>query len=142
MLDQQDESVTITSTDEWGSNGEWSTTIDLSDTDIEPGNYTVESDDGDNTDRTTVQVVEAGSLEEEPPETETPEPATEAPDTETETETEAPDTETEAPDTETEMDTEMTTEEETTGENGPGFTAAIALIALIAAALLAVRRNN
>ncbi len=63
---------------------------------------------------------------------------TEAPDTETEapdTETEAPDTETEAPDTETE-------EAETTAAEGPGFTAAIALIALVAAALLAVRRNN
>jgi len=65
---------------------------------------------------------------------------TEAPDTETETE--APDTETEAPDTETEaMDTE-TEEAETTAAEGPGFTAAIALIALVAAALLAVRRDN
>jgi PGF-CTERM protein len=30
----------------------------------------------------------------------------------------------------------------TTGDSGPGFTAAIALIALVAAALLAVRRDN
>jgi major cell surface glycoprotein (TIGR04216 family) len=143
ILNEEDESVTVDSTDEWGSDGQWSVSVDLSDTDVEPGNYTVESDDGDNTDRASVQIVEAGSLEEEQPETETPEPETEAPDTETETETEAPDTETEAPDTETEMDTEMTTEEpETTEASGPGFTAAIALIALIAAALLAVRRNN
>ncbi|MDT3436589.1 BGTF surface domain-containing protein [Haloarcula sp. 1CSR25-25] len=64
---------------------------------------------------------------------------TEAPDTETE----APDTETEAPDTETEApETDMSTEVETTAEEGPGFTAAIALIALVAAALLAVRRDN
>ena len=43
----------------------------------------------------------------------------------------------------TEMPTEEPTEEETTtGGTGPGFTAAIALIALIAAALLAVRRDN
>ncbi|EMA20958.1 HVO_2072 family ArtA-dependent S-layer glycoprotein [Haloarcula marismortui] len=139
MLDQEDESVTITSTDEWGSNGQWSTTIDLSDTDIEPGNYTVESDDGDNTDRTNVQVVEAGSLEEEQPDTETPEPDTETP--EPDTETPEPDTETPEPDTETpEPDTE--TEEATTEASGPGFTAAIALIALVAAALLAVRRDN
>jgi major cell surface glycoprotein (TIGR04216 family) len=142
ILNNEDESITVESTDEWGSDGQWAIDVDLSDVDITPGNYTIEADDGDNTDRTSINVVEAGSLEEEPPETETPEPTTEAPDTETETETEAPDTETEAPDTETEMDTEMTTEEETTGENGPGFTAAIALIALIAAALLAVRRNN
>jgi surface glycoprotein (TIGR04207 family)/PGF-CTERM protein len=68
----------------------------------------------------------------EPPETETEPP---------ETETEPPETETEPPETETEpMDTE--TEVETTAAEGPGFTAAIALIALIAAALLAVRRDN
>ncbi|MFY4812509.1 DUF7282 domain-containing protein [Haloarcula sp. AONF1] len=67
---------------------------------------------------------------------------TEAPDTETETE--APDTE-----TETEEQTEETTtmdsgtdEVETTEQTGPGFTAALALIALVAAALLAVRRDN
>ncbi|GGK75741.1 DUF7282 domain-containing protein [Haloarcula sebkhae] len=67
---------------------------------------------------------------------------TEAPDTETETE--APDTE-----TETEEQTEETTtmdsgtdEVETTEQTGPGFTAALALIALVAAVLLAVRRDN
>jgi len=69
---------------------------------------------------------------EEPTETEQPD---------TETETEAPDTETEAPDTETEAPA-TDTEVETTAADGPGFTAAIALIALVAAALLAVRRNN
>ena len=54
---------------------------------------------------------------------------------------EPPETETEPPETETEpMDTE--TETETTAAEGPGFTAAIALIALVAAALLAVRRDN
>ncbi|MGB9952924.1 DUF7282 domain-containing protein [Haloarcula marismortui] len=59
-----------------------------------------------------------------------------------ETETEPPETETEPPETETEpMDTE-TEATETTAEEGPGFTAAIALIALVAAALLAVRRDN
>ncbi|MDT3436591.1 BGTF surface domain-containing protein [Haloarcula sp. 1CSR25-25] len=68
----------------------------------------------------------------EPPETETEPP---------ETETEPPETETEPPETETEpMDTE--TEATTTAAEGPGFTAAIALIALVAAALLAVRRDN
>ncbi|WP_336337275.1 DUF7282 domain-containing protein [Haloarcula brevis] len=70
---------------------------------------------------------------EEPPETETEPP---------ETETEPPETETEPPETETEpMDTE-TEAPETTEASGPGFTAAIALIALVAAALLAVRRDN
>jgi len=39
-------------------------------------------------------------------------------------------------------DANETDETETTGGSGPGFTAAIALIALVAAALLAVRRDN
>ncbi|MBX0324037.1 surface glycoprotein [Halomicroarcula sp. F13] len=37
---------------------------------------------------------------------------------------------------------ETTTEETTTGDSGPGFTAVLALVALVAAALLAVRRDN
>ncbi|MFY4812508.1 DUF7282 domain-containing protein [Haloarcula sp. AONF1] len=64
----------------------------------------------------------------------------------TETETEPPETETEPPETEPpETETEPTdtaTEPGTTEQTGPGFTAAIALIALVAAALLAVRRDN
>jgi PGF-CTERM protein len=47
--------------------------------------------------------------------------------------------------TPTEEPTEMSTptdEPTTTSGDGPGFTAVIALVALVAAALLAVRRNN
>ncbi|NHN66025.1 major cell surface glycoprotein [Haloarcula sp. JP-Z28] len=139
LLNNEDESITVDSTDNWGTDGQYSVSVDLSDVDVEPGNYTIEVDDGDNTDRTSVTVVEAGSLEEEQPDTETPEPDTETP--EPDTETPEPDTETPEPDTETpEPDTE--TEEATTEASGPGFTAAIALIALVAAALLAVRRDN
>ncbi|MDQ2072688.1 surface glycoprotein [Haloarcula sp. H-GB4] len=58
--------------------------------------------------------------------------------TETETEPPATDEETDAPAT----DEPATEETETTEASGPGFTAAIALIALVAAALLAVRRDN
>nr|WP_232508563.1 BGTF surface domain-containing protein [Haloarcula marismortui] len=58
----------------------------------------------------------------------------------TETETEPPETEEQTEETTT-MDS-GTDEAETTEASGPGFTAAIALIALVAAALLAVRRDN
>ncbi|MGB9952925.1 DUF7282 domain-containing protein [Haloarcula marismortui] len=68
--------------------------------------------------------------EEEPTATEEP----------TETETEPPETE-EQTEEATTMDS-GTEEAETTAAEGPGFTAAIALIALVAAALLAVRRDN
>jgi major cell surface glycoprotein (TIGR04216 family) len=147
LLDNEDESVTLTDTDQWSSDGQWTVSIDLSDTDVEPGNYTVEADDGSNTDRASVQIVEPGSIEEEQPETDTPEPETDTPEPETdtpepETDTPEPETDTPEPETDTEMQTEMETEEATTEASGPGFTAAIALIALVAAALLAVRRDN
>ena len=58
--------------------------------------------------------------------------------TDMDTETEAPDTETEAPDTETEEpETETTTSSE-----GPGFTAVLAVLAMLGAALLAARRRS
>jgi len=132
LLDNEDESVTLSDTDEWGSDGQWSVSLDLSEENVEPGNFTVEADDGDNTDRQSVQIVEAGSLEEEQPDTDTPEPDTDTPE---------PDTDTPEPDTDT-PEPDMETEEATTEATGPGFTAAIALIALVAAALLAVRRDN
>ncbi|WP_262178555.1 BGTF surface domain-containing protein [Haloarcula laminariae] len=79
------------------------------------------------------------------PVTDTPDDGTDSPDTDT-PDTDTPDTDT--PDMDTDTATEETTDdggettETATGGSGPGFTAAFALIALVAAALLAVRRNN
>ncbi|WP_276657276.1 PGF-CTERM sorting domain-containing protein [Haloquadratum walsbyi] len=124
MLDEAD-------TEQWGTNGNWNATIELNA--VETGNYTVEADDGDNSDRASVQVVEQVTEEtptpeptatEEPTPTATPEPtATEEP-----TPTATPEPETEEP--------------TSTPTGTPGFGIVVALIALIAAALLAVRRNN
>ncbi|MFU1780738.1 BGTF surface domain-containing protein [Haloarcula japonica] len=66
--------------------------------------------------------------------TDTPEEPTDTPEEPTDTPEEPTDTPEEPTDTETEPGT--------TEATGPGFTAAIALIALVAAALLAVRRDN
>jgi PGF-CTERM protein len=64
-------------------------------------------------------------------------------DTETETETDTEtETETEMTDTETETETGTETETETTAGDGPGFGVIVSILALVAAALLAVRRNN
>ena len=120
LLDEEGDSVTISDTEQWGTNGNWNATIELSA--VETGNYTVEADDGDNSDRASVQVVEQVTEETPTPEPETPTPEPETP-------TPEPDTETPEPDTETPTGT-------------PGFGIVVALIALIAAALLAVRRNN
>ena len=60
LLDENEESVNIGSVDEWGSDGTWSVQMSLDN--VDPGEYTVEADDGDATDRATVEVVEEGSL--------------------------------------------------------------------------------
>jgi hypothetical protein len=83
------------SDDQWNWRGRWGVTLQVPQ-DAEPGNYTVEADDGDNTDTVTFQVQapsEETPTETPAPETETP-TETPAPETETPTETPAPATET------------------------------------------------
>ena len=50
-------------TDEWGRTGQWS--VNLSTENVEPGTYTLEVDDGDNTDIVQFEVVESGADGEE-----------------------------------------------------------------------------
>nr|AAA72185.1 cell surface glycoprotein precursor [Halobacterium salinarum] len=134
---QGDASIEINSTDEWNSDGQWSVDVPLSN--VEPGNYTVEADDGDNTDRQNVEIVE--ELE-EPDQTTVDQPENNQTMTTTMTETT------------TETTTEMTTTQENTTENGsegtsdgesggsiPGFGVGVALVAVLGAALLALRQN-
>ncbi|MEF8787419.1 MAG: HVO_2072 family ArtA-dependent S-layer glycoprotein, partial [Haloarculaceae archaeon] len=68
ILNQDEESETLTSTEEWGTDGQWSVTLDT--TDIEPGTYVVEADDGTSTDRQEFEIVAQRS-------TPTPEPTPE-----------------------------------------------------------------
>ncbi|WP_321169074.1 HVO_2072 family ArtA-dependent S-layer glycoprotein, partial [Halorubrum sp. CBA1125] len=56
LLNEDGESMQISSTDQWDTDGQWSATIDTSD--LETGSYVVESDDGTNTDRAEVEIVE------------------------------------------------------------------------------------
>ncbi|QRY24826.1 HVO_2072 family ArtA-dependent S-layer glycoprotein [Halobacterium sp. BOL4-2] len=133
---QGDTSIEINSTEEWNNNGQWSVDVPLSN--VEPGNYTVEADDGDNTDRQDVEIVE--ELE-EPDQTTVDQPENNQTMTTTMTETT------------TETTTEMTTTQENTTENGsegtddessgsiPGFGVGVALVAVLGAALLALRQN-
>jgi PGF-CTERM protein/surface glycoprotein (TIGR04207 family) len=131
----------IESTENWGTSGQWSVAIPTEG--VEPGNYTVEASVGGNSDIRSFQVTE-DQLQE-------PTTPTEPNETETEPEPEPTDTETEMDmDTDTEMDMDTETEPPatdeptatTTEEEGPGFTAVLALVALVAAALLAVRRRD
>ncbi|MFA1612286.1 DUF7827 domain-containing protein [Halobellus rubicundus] len=112
----------------------WSATFDFSGQSV-GDTYDIVVDDGSGgADEVTeegqvVEVVEAPTTTAAPDtDTATPEPGTDAPDTETATETSAPDTQTSAPATETPTST-------------PGFGVVVALTALVAAALLAIRRD-
>jgi major cell surface glycoprotein (TIGR04216 family) len=129
-LGNEDTTVGLASTEEWGSNGEFMIEIDTAD--AATGTYTLEVDDGENTVTEEVELVESIS-------TPTPTP-TEADDTPTATDSPTP-TATASP-TPTEMpDTETASPTPTEG-GGPGFGAVVALVALLAAALLATRRDN
>jgi len=131
LLDQEDNVIATASTDTWDTDGTYTASLSLDA--VETGNYTLEADDSENTDRVPVQVVE--QVTEETP---TPEPtATEEP---TPTATPEPTATEEPTPTATPEPTATSTPE--TGTGTPGFGIVVALIALIAAALLAVRRNN
>ncbi|WP_353635069.1 HVO_2072 family ArtA-dependent S-layer glycoprotein [Halobacterium sp. NMX12-1] len=131
LLDSEGDSVMVTSTDNWDTNGQWSVDMDLAD--VEPGEYTVESDDGDSTDRQDIEIVEEVEETTQEPTT-TEEPTTQEPTTTEESTTAAPTTTEES----------AGTTEDTSGESGsgiPGFGMGIALVAVLGAALLALRQN-
>ncbi|SDF48557.1 HVO_2072 family ArtA-dependent S-layer glycoprotein [Halorientalis regularis] len=134
-------SFDIESTDVWGTDGQWS--VEIPTEGVEPGNYTVEASVGDNSDIRSFQVTGDQLMEPEPePEPEPTETATPEPEPEpepTDTMEEPMDTTEEPVET---TDAPADTEEQTTTADGPGFTAALALVALVAAALLAVRRRD
>ncbi|ELZ56320.1 cell surface glycoprotein [Haloferax sp. ATCC BAA-644] len=121
-------SVALEDTDEWNNDGQWMVEIDT--TDFETGTFTVEADDGDNTDTVNVEVVSERE--------DTTTSSDNATDTTTTTD-EPTETTTTAEPTETTTESEETT---TTSSNTPGFGIAVALVALVGAALLALRREN
>ncbi|WP_082256436.1 HVO_2072 family ArtA-dependent S-layer glycoprotein [Haloferax sp. ATB1] len=121
-------SVALEDTDEWNNDGQWMVEIDT--TDFETGTFTVEADDGDNTDTVNVEIV-----------SEREDTTTSSNATETTTTTDEP-TETTTTSEPTETTEEPTEETSTTSSNTPGFGIAVALVALVGAALLALRREN
>jgi major cell surface glycoprotein (TIGR04216 family) len=130
LLTQDGDSVALTTTEEWSFDGTYMVSLELED--VQTGTYTLEADDSYNTDIVSVEIVQ--SVQTATPEpTETPEP----------TPTETPEPTPEPTPTETPEPTDTATATPTPTEGGgPGFGAIIAVIALIAAALLAVRRDN
>jgi major cell surface glycoprotein (TIGR04216 family) len=130
LLTQEGDSVALTTTEEWTFDGTYSVALELQD--VQTGTYTLESDDSYNTDTVEVEIVQSvETATPEPTPTDTPEPT--PTDTPEPTPTETPEPETETTPTATPTPTEG---------GGPGFGALVAVIALLAAALLATRRDN
>ncbi|WP_343749330.1 PGF-CTERM sorting domain-containing protein, partial [Halarchaeum salinum] len=130
LLSQDGDTVALTSTEDWSWDGSWSMEMPVGD-DVATGNYTLEVDDGENTDTVDVQVVNASALENE---TTTPTTSTTTPTSTTSTTSSTEETST----------TSTTTPSTTTTSSGssPGFGVSLALVALAGAALLALRREN
>ncbi|SDZ98845.1 major cell surface glycoprotein, partial [Haloplanus vescus] len=130
LLTQDGDSVALTTTEDWGYDGQYEVSIELED--VQTGTYTLEADDSYNSDTVEVEIVQSV-------ETATPEPTPTEEPTATPTATAEPTPEpTPEP---TEEPTATATPTPTEG-GGPGFGALVAVIALIAAALLAVRRDD
>ncbi|WP_155118489.1 HVO_2072 family ArtA-dependent S-layer glycoprotein [Halorubrum sp. BV1] len=142
LLDQNDNSVISSSTDEWENDGQWSTTIDTSD--LETGTYILEADDGDSTDRVEVEIVEER-------ETTDGEDGEDGADDGEDGSADGEDGSADGEDGSTDGEDGSADGEDggSDGEDGgstddgtPGFGALVALVALVAAALLATRRDN
>jgi major cell surface glycoprotein (TIGR04216 family) len=128
VLGENENVIASTETEVNGTTSSWETTIDMSD--VETGTYTLRADDDASSSELDFELVESVSTPTETP-TETPTA------TPTETPTETP-TATPTPSDGTPTDTPTET---TTSQQTPGFGVIVALVALLAAALLAYRRD-
>jgi major cell surface glycoprotein (TIGR04216 family) len=133
LLTQEGNSVALATTDEWGYDGMYTLTLELED--ARTGTYTLEADDSYNSDTVEVEIVQTvRTPTPEPTPTDTPTPTPTSTDTPTPTPT--------STDTPTPEPTPTVTPEPTpTDGDGPGFGAVTVLVALLAAALLAARRD-
>ncbi|MCX2817779.1 PGF-CTERM sorting domain-containing protein [Haladaptatus sp. F3-133] len=148
-------------TDEWGYDGEWNVTIDVPES-VEPGQYTIQSDDGDRISEANVTVAAEGTFEpgervgdqlgelrneiEELQSTvdnlESERNDLEEQVTTLEDENSQLEADLEAAQNDTDTGGADDTNETDDGQGQPGFTAVAALISLIAVALLAIRRQE
>ena len=122
-LGNQETTVELTSTELWGQDGVWVVEIDTDGAAV--GTYTLRAEDGSSTDTIDVDIVE--TLE-----TPTPTPTEETP-------TPSP-TPTATPSPTPTVSPTPTASPTPTSAGGPGFGAVVAIVALLAAALVAVRR--
>ncbi|MFC7255027.1 HVO_2072 family ArtA-dependent S-layer glycoprotein [Haloplanus litoreus] len=131
MMTTDGDSVALTTTEDWSFDGTYQVALELED--VQTGTYDLEADDSYNTDIIEVEIVQnVQTATPEPTETPEPTPTETATPEPTPTETSTPEPTATATATETPTPTEG---------GGPGFGAIVAVIALLAAALLATRRD-
>jgi major cell surface glycoprotein (TIGR04216 family) len=147
-------------TDEWETDGVWSVEIEVPE-EVEPGNYTIQSDDGERVDEVNVNIVaegtfsdgerlqdQVGELRERIEELEGQVDQLES--ERSDLEQQVSDLESENSDLEAQLEDAQSEEPEGNESDGgeeesqgqPGFTAVAALVALMAVALLALRREE
>jgi hypothetical protein len=139
LLDENGRVVRLASTDEWGTDGRWAVTMNLSG--LEPGPYTAVADGGASTDRQSVRVV-AGTPTPTPAPTPTPTPTPTVTPTSTSTAapTPSPPPSPVATATPVPPSTVTPTATATPGSGGPGFGILVGLGGLLAAGAATARR--
>ncbi|WP_424014190.1 HVO_2072 family ArtA-dependent S-layer glycoprotein [Halorubrum xinjiangense] len=154
ILNQEEESVTSASTDEWGSDGQFSNTFDTSD--LETGTYILEIDDGESTDRVNVEIVEERQQPDDGDDGDDSSGDDSSGDDSSGDDSSGDDSsgddssgddssgDDSSGDDSSGDDSsgDDSSGDDSTDDGTPGFGALVALVALIAAALLATRRNN
>jgi len=155
LLTQDENSVQSVSVDEWENDGQWSVTMDTSD--VETGTYIIEADDGESTDRVNVEIVEErqtddgddGGADGDDGGTDGDDGSADGDDGSTD----GDDGSTDGDDGGADGDDGGSDGDDGGSDGGdggdggtddstPGFGALVALVALVAAALLATRRND
>jgi len=140
LLTQEDDSVASADTDEWGSDGQWSASMDTSD--LDTGTYIIEADDGESTDRAEVELVEERETTDGEDGTDDGEDGTDDGEDGTDDGEDGTDDGEDGTDDGSDGTDGEDGDDGETDDGTPGFGALVALVALIAAALLATRRNN
>ena len=146
--------VPVNTTEEWGTSGEWNISLDVP-TDVTPGTYTLQAEDGDTTDSVTVDIVAQGErgnistgttqqLQNQIQELQGQ--VQQLRSRNQQLNQTVSDLRSENQDLQDQLDQQPndtgTDQNDTAGEEGqPGFTPVVALIALVSAALIALRRR-
>ncbi|AFO56772.1 HVO_2072 family ArtA-dependent S-layer glycoprotein [Natrinema sp. J7-2] len=148
VKDKNDETKEVESTDKWGTNGNW--TLEVPTENIEDvGSYTVESDDGETTDRAEIEVVEEindsdenkGNSDENKGDSDENKGDSDDNKDDSDDNKDNSDENKDNSD-DNKDDSDSSDSSDSSDDSTPGFGVGVALVALLGAALVALRRDN